>query len=111
MGRAGRAKSEHLAGKLETIRKALGLTFEEMIVRLDSPNIPLYPASIYEYEKGRREPPLPVLLKYAHTANVYVEVLIDDELQLPERLPCRKKSEGILEEAGLTQAIPVKADE
>lgn len=95
MGRAGRAKSEYLAEKLESIRKTLGLTFEEMIAHLDSPNIPLYPASIYEYEKGKREPPLPILLKYARVANVYVEALIDDELDLPEQLPSKQKSEGV----------------
>lgn len=95
MGRAGRTKTEYLAGKLESIRNSLGITFEEMIVRLDCQQIPLYPASIYGYEKGRREPPLLVLLKYAQLANVYVEVLIDDELDLPEKLPCKVKSEGI----------------
>ena len=38
------------------------------------------------YELGKREPPLPVLLKYARIAGVYVDVLIDDELDLPKKL-------------------------
>ena len=42
---------------------------------------------ISAYERGVREPPLPVLLQYARAANVLVEVLIDDELDLPEKLP------------------------
>lgn len=42
-----------------------------------------------------REPPLPVLLGYARAANVYVDALIDDAVDLPERLPSAGKSEGI----------------
>jgi transcriptional regulator with XRE-family HTH domain len=52
-------------------------------------------ATISGYERGVREPPLPVLLEYAKSANVYVDVLIDDELNLPDKLPCRKKHAGV----------------
>lgn len=41
-----------------------------------------------------REPSLLVLLNYARAAGVYLDVLVDDELDLPERLPARPKSEG-----------------
>jgi transcriptional regulator with XRE-family HTH domain len=51
--------------------------------------------SISAYELGTGEPPLPVLLDYARLANVWVDVLIDDELELPARLPSAKKSEGV----------------
>jgi transcriptional regulator with XRE-family HTH domain len=40
-----------------------------------------------KYELGITEPPLIVLLRYARVAGVYVDVLIDDELDLPARLP------------------------
>jgi transcriptional regulator with XRE-family HTH domain len=50
---------------------------------------------ISDYELGKREPPLTILLRYARAANVYLEVLVDDELDLPARLPSRKKSEGV----------------
>jgi len=50
---------------------------------------------ISHYELGRREPPLPVLLEYARAANVYVEVLIDDSLDLPARIPPREKHGGV----------------
>lgn len=40
-------------------------------------------ASISGYERGEREPPLPTLLAYARLGRVRVEVLIDDELDLP----------------------------
>jgi transcriptional regulator with XRE-family HTH domain len=55
----------------------------------------LFRSSISAYERGMREPPLPILLKYARLANVYVEALIDDDLDLPERLPATPKNEGI----------------
>ena len=57
-----------------------------MIVALNCPDIPLYQSGIHEYEKGTREPPLPVLLRYARLANVYLDVLVDDELDLPAQL-------------------------
>ena len=46
-------------------------------------------ASISGYERGEREPPLPVLLAYARLGKVKVEILIDDELDLPKKLPAR----------------------
>ena len=52
-------------------------------------------ARISAYERGVREPPLLVLLQYARAGNVLVEALIDDELDLPKRLPASPKSEGI----------------
>ena len=50
---------------------------------------------ISDYELGKRDPPLAVLLKYARVVNVSVEALIDDELDLPARLPSPAKHEGI----------------
>lgn len=52
-------------------------------------------AEISMFERGVRVPPLPVLLEYARAANVYVEVLIDDSLNLPARMPSPVKHEGI----------------
>jgi transcriptional regulator with XRE-family HTH domain len=95
MGRSNRQKPERLASKLRIIRERLDLTQEEIIQRLNCKNIPLYPASISEYEKGRREPPLLVLLQYARIAGVAMEILVDDELDLPERLPSPDKHMGV----------------
>ena len=44
-------------------------------------------SSIAGYELGIKEPPLPILLKYARLANVIVDVLIDDQLNLPDQIP------------------------
>jgi transcriptional regulator with XRE-family HTH domain len=92
MGRADRLKPERLAEKLLAIRQSLDLTQEQLIERLGYKRLPLYPASISLYEQGKREPPLPVLLRYARLAGVTMEMLVDDELDLPKKLPTKKKS-------------------
>src|SRR2546421_8084202 len=94
MGRAARSKPARLGEKLLRIRNALGLSQDGMVERLSASDA-LTSASISAYELGQREPPLKVLLEYAHIANVYLDVLADDELDLPEKLPASPKSEGI----------------
>jgi transcriptional regulator with XRE-family HTH domain len=63
---------------------SLDLTQPEMIKKL-AVKEKLYPVSISEYERGKREPPLLVLLRYAKVAGVSTDVLIDDRLNLPNR--------------------------
>ncbi|HKC65585.1 MAG TPA: hypothetical protein VKB86_18230 [Pyrinomonadaceae bacterium] len=53
-----------------------------MCDRLDFPKT--HPAHISAFELGKREPPLPLLLKYARLARVSTDVLIDDKLSLPK---------------------------
>jgi hypothetical protein len=65
-----------------------------MLKRLGSPE-KLMQSSISGYERGVREPPSLILLAYARAANVYVEVLLDDDLNLPERLPASPKNQGV----------------
>lgn len=94
MGRSPRTLRHYprrLGAKLLQIRTALGLSQNGMLERLGSPN-GLLGTSISAYERGTREPPLVVLLKYARAANVAVEALIDDDLDLPEKLPAKSKS-------------------
>jgi hypothetical protein len=62
-----------------------------MFERLGETKTALYPGHISLYEGGQREPPLLVLLRYARVVGVYVDVLIDDELDLPDRLPAKLK--------------------
>jgi transcriptional regulator with XRE-family HTH domain len=96
LGRASRPKPERLPDKLRLIREALGLSQEAMLALLTArKNQGLFQGSVSGYELGTREPPLKILLEYARAANVYVEVLIDDELSLPPQLPAKRKSEGI----------------
>lgn len=94
MGSASRPKPDRLAEKLLLIRTSLGLSQNEMLDRLGLAE-QLFRSAISKYELGTREPPLPVLLKYAHIAGVWIDVLVDDELDLPQKLPSYPKSEGV----------------
>jgi transcriptional regulator with XRE-family HTH domain len=85
MGKTPRPKPARLAEKLLQIRLALDLSQNGMIKRLGLSD-ELFQSGISGYELGTREPPLPILLKYARAVGVCVEILIDDELKLPERL-------------------------
>jgi transcriptional regulator with XRE-family HTH domain len=84
MGRSYRTRPKKLGAKLKLIRLRLGLTQPEMIAKLNAKGEPLYPSGISEYERGKREPPLLVLLSYARLAEVSTDVMIDDKLSLPE---------------------------
>ncbi len=95
MGRSRRPRPLRLATKLRQVRTALGLTQEQMFERLGETKTALYPGHISLYEGGQREPPLPVLLRYARIAGVYVDVLIDDELDLPAKIPAKTKRERL----------------
>ncbi len=90
MGRAARLRSERLAEKLRTIRLALGLSQNELIKQLGLEDL-IYQSNVSGYESGEREPPLPILLKYAEAAGVCLDVLANDELDLPAKLPARPK--------------------
>jgi len=75
-----RPRPQHLAAKLRRIRKSLGLTQPKLIERLNVDRIS--PPYICQYESGRTEPTLIVLLAYSRLAGVPVENLIDDDLAL-----------------------------
>ena len=94
MGKRARPKQEHLAGKLLQIRLALGLSQSEMLRRLGLED-GMVAARISEFELGKNEPPLKVLLRYARVANVSMEAIVDDDLDLPAKLPSAKKHEGV----------------
>lgn len=78
-------KPKRLGEKLRQIRLALGLSQSEMLDRLGfSEN--LFRGNISQYEHGRREPPLMVLLAYARCAGISTDILIDDTKDLPAKL-------------------------
>ena len=93
MGQSPRPVPARLAEKLLLIRIGLRLSQNELIHHLGLGG-ELTQARVSAYERGVREPPLLVLLMYARAANVTVEVLIDDKLDLPKKLPASPKSEG-----------------
>lgn len=91
MGVRPRFKVYRLAEKLLRIREQLGLSQNEILGRLvagdDELTRHLSRNSISSYELGRREPPLPIVLRYARIAGISSDILIDDELDLPDPLP------------------------
>jgi transcriptional regulator with XRE-family HTH domain len=90
MGRKPRQKPKRLAEKLAQIRLGLGLSQNELIRRFGAEDT-LTQNRISDYELGVHEPSLITLLQYARTANVSVEALIDDELELPAKLPAKAR--------------------
>src|SRR3712207_254268 len=85
MGRSNRPRPKRLGGKLRQIRAALNLTLEQIIERLGYKDSPVYPTNISAMERGEREPPLLLLLAYARLAGISTDVLIDDEVKLPDK--------------------------
>jgi hypothetical protein len=98
MGERPRPKPTRLAEKLKEIRLRIdgGLTQVEMIRRLGLTEEELPQDRISKFERGAMEPNLGVLLAYSDAANLYLEVICRDELDLPPgKLPSPVKHEGV----------------
>jgi transcriptional regulator with XRE-family HTH domain len=94
MGRAARRAHHYpmrLGEKLRQIRTVLKLSQNGMLKRLGSPE-GILGTSISGYERGVREPPLLILLEYARIAGVTMDVLADDEQDLPQMLQAEKRT-------------------
>jgi len=87
-------KVERLGEKLLQIRMGLGLSQSEMLRRLGYEES-VYYTRISDYERDKRVPPLPLVLEYARVAGVHVEDIVDDELDLPAKLPGTVKYQGL----------------
>jgi transcriptional regulator with XRE-family HTH domain len=94
MTKSFRLKPKRLAEKLRQIRLALSLSQNEMINRLGFAE-ELIREELSAFERGIRQPPLGVLLEYARVAGVYVDVLIDDDQDLPNSTPKTSKHKGV----------------
>jgi len=97
MGKKSRPKPKRLAEKLLQIRNAYDLSQNGMIRRLGLAD-ELVQADISAFELGTREPALPHLLRYAQTAGVTADVLIDDKVDLPKKL-ARDPMHGVVKAA------------
>ena len=86
MGRRPRIKPDRLSEKLVQIRTALGLSQTELLRSLGLEEVMDY-RRISEFERGTTEPPLVAVLQYARIAGVHMEDLVDDDLDLPAKLP------------------------
>jgi len=83
MGRAEKWRVERLPEKLLKIRKDLNLSQDELVKKLGLEGR-IYRNNISEYESGKRQPPLPIVLAYARLIGISTDVLIDDEIDLSE---------------------------
>ena len=86
MGTKVRPRPANLKHKLRQIRVDLGMSQAQM-VRCLGFDESVHVGRISEYEQGMREPSLLMLLAYARLAGVHLEDIVDDELDLPARLP------------------------
>ena len=96
MGRASRKRyiPARLGEKFLQIRTAFNLTQQSMLERLGLP--PEFSQSnISAYERGTKEPPIFVIMKYAEIANIWIDVLVRDSLDLPNIIPSKQRHEGL----------------
>ncbi len=89
MGKASRRRPIRLAEKLLQIRTTLGLSQNEMLRRLEFDEA--YRNYISDFENNKREPDYLTLLSYARCYGVSTDILIDDDLHLPEK-PLKRKA-------------------
>lgn len=80
-----RLKCRNLPDKLLRIREALGLSQSEILSRLGFDDVLVY-NRISDYERGERQPPLPLVLRYAQLVGISTDVLLDDKKDLPAKL-------------------------
>jgi len=94
MGSLPRRTPKRLPEKLREIRLKLGLSQNGIISHMGLTE-ELTREEVSSFELGRRQPNLLILWAYANAANLYVDALILDSVDLPEILPSSIKSEGL----------------
>jgi transcriptional regulator with XRE-family HTH domain len=102
MGSARRVIPKRLPAKLHYIREALGLSQDGMVEMIKGRGAAgqMDRSYVSGWESGDREPTLEVLLRYSEIAGVWLNSILDDEVDLPNRLPCSQMSEGIRRKSG-----------
>ncbi len=93
MGRSSRERPARLGEKLLEIRTKLGLSQDGMLRTLGLAD--RYGRHyVSGFERGEREPPLTVLLRYSEVSNIWMNALVDDEIDLPEMIPAPEMHGG-----------------
>ena len=82
MGHA-RNRPKRLAEKLLQIRKALGLSQKEMAEQLsERAGVKITSRNVSRYERDKSVPYIEIVLAYARLANVEMNEIVDDDLEL-----------------------------
>ena len=91
--RVGRLSSSLQKTTLENLpKRQLGLSQNEFLEQLGFAD-ELFRSNISQYERGDRVPAPAILLAYARLAEIDLELLIDDDLLLPDEInPTRRES-------------------
>jgi hypothetical protein len=84
-----------------------------MFERLGDTGTSLRPGHVGEFETDRREPNLLVILAYARVMSVtgggeFLEALLDDKMNLPDKLPAALKKEDIRNKVASIKATKKK---
>lgn len=109
MGKAARRRPARLSEKLVAIRTAFGLSQNGMVRRLGLEG-ELLREDVSRFERGiGGEPPLNILLRYARVISTtgkgeFLEALIDDEIDLPEKMPANPITTKIESRSGYHSA-------
>jgi transcriptional regulator with XRE-family HTH domain len=89
MGRGKRIIPAKMPEKLKTVRLSKNLTMEQMgqaleneLLKLNYSTIKIHSGHIAEFEQGKREPLLPILLAYTKLSKISLECLVDNEVDL-----------------------------
>ena len=80
MGRSRRNKPMKLGHKLLAIRKRLQMSQTEMARALE---LKVHYSAVSNFELGTREPDLLIVLRYARLAGIPMEMIVDDQMDLP----------------------------
>ncbi|MET0754443.1 MAG: helix-turn-helix transcriptional regulator [Pyrinomonadaceae bacterium] len=91
MGRGKAEQPKLIAQKLRQIRLSLGMTQDEMARAIERQGVKIYRAYVGLYEISERVPTVLVIMAYARIANISMETLCDDKMELPEGLICGVK--------------------
>lgn len=94
MGKGKRARPKYLAKKLREIRSRLDLSQNAMLKHLGLES-EFTRSELSAYERGVREPPLQVLLSYSKTVRIWINVLVDDQLELPPKASYTQMHGGV----------------
>ena len=80
MGRSRRNKPLKLSHKLLAIRKRLEMSQTQMAKALE---LKVHYSAVSNFELGTREPDLLIVLRYARLAGITMEMIVDDQIDLP----------------------------